>query len=68
MNERLSIEEFARAPQDWIDQVRRTGAVINIVDDGETVVQLVPQGYRATTLIGLHQGAITLTGDLDDRD
>ena len=51
----------------WIqlmDNVIRTGSPLTITKNGEAIAQLVPAGYRAQTLFGLHKGQITVHGDI----
>ena len=51
----IEVSEFGAKWEELMDQVTRTGRPLSIARNGKALAQLVPAGYRAKTLIGLHK-------------
>jgi len=47
-----------------MNEVAESGTVIVITKNGKPVAQLAPVVSRASTLVGAHQGKISIAGDI----
>jgi prevent-host-death family protein len=47
-----------------MNEVAESGTVIVITKNGKPVAQLAPVVSRASTLVGAHQGKISIVGDI----
>lgn len=47
-----------------MDEVARTGQPMSVTKNGESHCEIVPSGYRAKTLFGLHKGTVQILSDL----
>ena len=60
----MKASEFKARCLQLMDDVAESGEPIIITKNGVPVAQLAPLGKRPKTLLGLHEGGITIVGDI----
>lgn len=61
---RVQASEFKARCLELMDRVARTGRPIVITKHGKPLAQLAPLPGAAGQLLGLHRGAVEITGDI----
>jgi prevent-host-death family protein len=63
--ETIKASEFKAKCLKLMDKVARTGEELTITKNGKPVAKLVPVRVNASSLLGLHEGMIDISGDIE---